>query len=84
MPASIRMHYQHTNFRLRLFRRIRQMMPVIPRQRRTQHHQIEAALANRRFHSLAADSLLHLVTSLLKRRSRRRLRLRIPFAIKNL
>src|SRR5580698_3758734 len=59
------------------------MMPVIPAQSRTQHHQVEPALADRRFHRLPPHGLLHRVSNLLQCRSRNRLFLSVPFTIKN-
>src|SRR5271154_558728 len=59
------------------------MMPIIPAQTRTQHHQVEPALANRRFHGLSSHGLLYRVPSLLQGRCRNRLFLSIPFTIKN-
>src|SRR5580692_8091221 len=59
------------------------MVPIIPAQTRTQHHQVEPALADRRFHGLSPHSLLDRVPSLLKSCCCNRLFLSIPFTIKN-
>src|ERR1700691_1816816 len=59
------------------------MMPVIPAQTRTQHHQVEPALGDRRFHGLSSHGLLYRVPSLLQGRCRNGLFLSVPFTIKN-
>src|SRR5580658_4178364 len=77
MPASIRMHHQHASLRLRFLDHVRQVMPVIPAQSRSEHDQVEPPLVERRLHGLSPPGLLQC-------RGCFCLCLRIPLAIKNL
>lgn len=68
MPLPVSVHDQNSRSGVCLLDLIRQVMPVVSRQRWTENYQVERSPSQCLFHSFASDRCLYLVTRFLNGR----------------